>query len=69
MQKIKLKDYLLTMSHKIYNLEVLVGDMVYEGKDIRAKDQNHALQILGLISNGEVTEDSEVLFIEENIIH
>jgi|TARA_R110000851_G_scaffold25935_2_gene74122 hypothetical protein len=57
------------MSHKIYNLEVLVGDMVYEGKDIRAKDQNHALQILGLISGGEVTEDSEVLFIEENIIH
>ncbi len=69
MQKIKLKDYLLTMSHKIYNLEVLVGDMVYEGKDIRAKDQNHALQILGAISGGEVTEDSEVLFIEENIIH
>ena len=69
MQKIKLKDYLLTMSHKIYNLEVLVGDMVYEGKDIRAKDQNHALQILGLISGGEVTEDSEVLFIEEKIIH
>jgi len=57
------------MSHKIYNIEVLVGDLVYEGKDIRAKDQNHALQILGLISGGEVTEHSEVLFIEENIIH
>ena len=69
MRKIKLKDYLQTMSNKIYNLEVLVDDMVYEGKDIRAKDQNHALYILGVISGGEVTEDSEVLFIEENIIH
>jgi len=69
MRKIKLKDYLQTMSHKIYNLEVLVGDLVYEGKDIRAKDHNHALQILGVISGGEVTEHSEVLFIEENIIH
>ena len=57
------------MSNKIYNLEVLVGDLVYVGKDIRAKDQNHALYILGVISGGEVTEHSEVLFIEENIIH
>lgn len=39
MQKIKLKDYLQAMyhQHKIFNLEVLEGDMVYVGKEIKAK--------------------------------
>ena len=35
MQKLKLKDYLQTMCHnKIYDIEVMVDDMVYVGKEI-----------------------------------
>ena len=33
MQKLKLKDYLQTMAHnKIFDIEVMVDDMVYVGK-------------------------------------
>jgi len=41
MQKIKLKDYLQAMyhQHKIFNLEVLEGDMVYVGKEIKPSNQ------------------------------
>ena len=70
MQKIKLKDYLQTMPQgKIFDIEVLVDDLVYVGTEIRARDQKHAMQILGVISGGEVNEHSEIIFIEENIIH
>ena len=48
------------MAIKLYNLEVLVDDLVYVGSDIRAKSQEDAVRILGIISGGEVTEDSEV---------
>ena len=39
MQKLKLKDYLQTMSHpsKIFNIEVIIDDMVFVGKDINGK--------------------------------
>ena len=69
MQKIKLKDYLLTMAIKLYNLEVLVDDLVYVGSEIRAKSQEEAIKILGIISGGEVTEDSEILSCEEKTLH
>ena len=46
MQKLKLKDYLQTMSHpsKIFDIEVIIDDMVYVGKEIRAKDKEAALR-------------------------
>ena len=36
--------------NKLYNLEVLVDDLVYVGSDIRAKSQEDAVRILGIIS-------------------
>jgi hypothetical protein len=70
MQKLKLKDYLQAMSHhKIFDIEVIVDDMVYVGKEIKAKDRNHAMQIMSLMSGGEVTEDSEIIYYEERTIH
>ena len=70
MQKLKLKDYLQAMSHhKIFDIEVIVDDMVYVGKEIKAKDRNHAMQIMSLMSGGEVTQDSEIIYYEERTIH
>lgn len=70
MQKIKLRDYLQTMCHnKIFDIEVLEGDLVYLGKDIRAKNKEHALQIMSIMSNGEINENSEIIFFEERTIH
>jgi len=70
MQKLKLKDYLQAMSHnKIFDIEVIVDDMVYVGKEIKARNKNHAMQIMSLMSGGEVTEDSEIIYYEERTIH
>ncbi len=70
MQKLKLKDYLQIMSHnKIFDIEVMVDDMVYVGKEIRAKNKNHALQIMSVMSGDEVNKDSEILYYEERTIH
>jgi hypothetical protein len=70
MQKLKLKDYLQTMCHnKIYDIEVMVDDMVYVGKEIRAKNRTHALQIMSIMSGGEVTTDSEIIYYEERTVH
>ena len=54
---------------KIFDIEVIVDDMVYVGKEIRAKDRDHALKIMGIMSGGEVTKDSEIIFFEERAIH
>jgi hypothetical protein len=70
MQKLKLKDYLQTMSHhKIFDIEVIVDDIVYVGKEIRAKDRNHAMQIMSVMSGGQVTQDSEIIYYEERMVH
>jgi len=71
MQKLKLKDYLQTMSHpsKIFNIEVIIDDMVYVGKEIRAKDKEAALKIMSIMSGGEVTTQSEIIHLEERMVH
>jgi len=70
MQKLKLKDYLQTMSHhKIFDIEVIVDDVVYVGKEIRAKDRNHAMQNMSVMSGGQVTQDSEIIYYEERMVH
>jgi hypothetical protein len=55
--------------NKIYDIEVMVDDMVYVGKEIRAKNRTHALQIMSIMSGGEVTTDSEIIYYEERTVH
>ena len=45
------------------------GDMVYVGKEIKAKTKDDALRIMSLMSGGEVNSDSEIIFIEEKELH
>ena len=71
MQKIKLKDYLQAMyhQHKIFNLEVLEGDMVYVGKERQAQPPDAAFRIMSLMPHGEDKANSEIIFIEEKELH
>ena len=69
MQKTKLKDYLQEMSNKIFDIEVIEGDMVYKGTEIKARNKDHALQIMILMSGGQVTEHSEIISFEEKTLH
>jgi hypothetical protein len=55
--------------HKIYDIEVLEGDMVYVGKEVFAKDENQAFELMILMFGGEINEDSEVILCEERTIH
>jgi hypothetical protein len=55
--------------HKIYDIEVLEGDMVYVGKEVFAKDENQAFELMILMFGGEINEDSEVILCEEKTIH
>ena len=68
MQKLKVKDYLRTPM-KLYDIEVLEGDMVYCGTEIKAKDRDQAIQLLILMSGGQINEDSQILSFEEKTIH
>ena len=48
---------------------MIVDDIVYVGKEIRAKDRNHAMQIMSVMSGGQVTQDSEIIYYEERMVH
>jgi hypothetical protein len=63
------KDCSQAMAVKIFDIEILEDDMVYVGSGIQAKDENHALAIMIIISNGMVNEDSEILKFEEKTLH
>ena len=70
MQNNKLKDSLTTMSpHKIYDIEVLEGDMVYIGKEVFAKSKQQAFEMMILMFGGEINEDSEIILCEEKTMH
>jgi hypothetical protein len=69
MRKLKPKDYLQEMSHpKIYNIEVLDGDMIYEGKEITAESEEQALRILEIMTGGQITPFSEIIKLEVHSI-
>ncbi len=63
------KDCSRAMAAKIFDIEILEDDMVYVGSGIQAKDENHALAIMIIISNGMVNEDSEIIKFEEKTLH
>tara|TARA_R100000329_G_scaffold102130_1_gene84126 strand:+ start:824 stop:997 length:174 start_codon:yes stop_codon:yes gene_type:complete len=57
------------MSHKIYEIEILEGDMVYVGKDIKAKNKDQAIKIMTIMSGGLITDESEVIHCEVKQVH
>ena len=70
MQNNKLKDYLLPMRpNKIYDIEVLEGDMVYIGNEVFAKSKQQAFEMMILMFGGEINEDSEIILCEEKTMH
>ena len=69
LRKLSPKDYLQEMSHpKIYNIEVLEGDMIFEGTDITAESEEQALRILEIMTGGQITPFSEIIKLEVHSI-
>jgi hypothetical protein len=55
--------------NKIYDIEVLEGDMVYVGKEVFAKSKQQAFEMMILMFGGEINEDSEIILCEEKTMH
>ena len=57
------------MSHKIFDIEVMEGEIGYRGSEIKARNKDHARQIMILMSGGQVNENSEIISFEEKTLH
>ena len=64
------KDYLkMTESlNKLYDLEILKGDYVYIGSDIKAKSIEEAIAIMKIVYDSDIDEESEIIHFEEKTI-
>lgn len=54
---------------KYFSLEFLEGDMVYSAEGIKAKDLDHAKELVLCFLSDVISEDSELIFHEEITIH
>ena len=54
---------------KYFSLEFLEGDMVYSAEGIKAKDLDHAKDLVRTFLSDVISEDSELIFHEEITIH
>ena len=53
---------------KYFDLEFLEGDMIYSAQGIKARDLNHAKDLVRTFLSDVISEDSELIFHEEMTI-
>lgn len=56
-------------NNKLYDLEVLEGDYVYIGSDIKAESAEKAFELMIFLFDNRINEDSEIIHLEEKTIH
>jgi hypothetical protein len=54
---------------KFFDLEFLEGDMVYTAQGIKARDLEHAKELVLSFLSDVIDEDSQLIHHEENTIH
>lgn len=54
--------------NKLYDLEILKGDYVYIGSDIKAKSIEQAIAIMKIVYYNDIDKDSEIIHCEEKTI-
>tara|TARA_B100001057_G_C22688469_1_gene886752 strand:+ start:318 stop:488 length:171 start_codon:yes stop_codon:yes gene_type:complete len=54
--------------NKLYDLEILKGDYVYIGSDIKAKSIEQAIAIMKIVYDKDIDKDSEIIHCEEKTI-
>jgi|TARA_R110000782_G_scaffold37371_1_gene88470 repressor of nif and glnA expression len=54
--------------NKLYDLEILKGDYVYIGSDIKAKSIEEAIAIMKIVYDSDIDEESEIIHFEEKTI-
>ncbi len=56
-----------TQAYKLFELEFLDGDLIYIGKDIKAKNLEEAKRVAMVFL--DIPHDSELIFCKETLIH
>jgi hypothetical protein len=56
-----------TQAYKLFELEFLDGDLIYIGKDIKAKNLEEAKRVA--MAFLDIPHDSELIFSKETLIH
>ena len=51
--------------NKLYDLEILKGDYVYIGSDIKAKSIEEAIAIMKIVYDSDIDEESEIIHFED----
>ena len=54
--------------NKLYDVEILKGDYVYIGSDIKAKSIEEAIAIMKIVYDSDIDEESEIIHFEEKTI-
>ena len=55
--------------NKVFNVEILQGDMVYVANDVLAKDVEEVKGLMSIFFDLDLDDDSEVILLEENLVH
>ena len=55
--------------NKVFNVEILQGDMVYVASNVLAKDVEEVKGLMSIFFDLDLDNDSEVILLEENFVH
>ncbi len=55
--------------NKVFNVEILQGDMIYVANDVLAKDVEEVKGLMSIFFDLDLDDDSEVILLEENLVH
>lgn len=55
--------------NKVFNVEILQGDMIYVANDVLAKDVEEVKGLMSIFFDLDLDNDSEVILLEENLVH
>ena len=55
--------------NKVFNVEILQGDMIYVANDVLAKDVEEVKGLMSIFFDLDLDNESEVILLEENLVH
>ena len=59
----------MVLDNKVYSVEILQGDMVYVASDVLAKDVEEVKGLISFFFDLDLDDESEVILLEENLVH
>tara|TARA_Y100001938_G_C8091072_1_gene435094 strand:+ start:2188 stop:2355 length:168 start_codon:yes stop_codon:yes gene_type:complete len=54
---------------RIFDVDVSEGDQIFSAKDLQADNEEQAIAFVRILFAGQIDENSEIVRIEEKLIH